>query len=196
NELGGSEFYRNLLSVIPAEAGIPTRNNTQGTQVDAVIGGTYDEDNKLLGANIPKADFKEAEKQIYTLTDLIAQEKILAAHDISEGGLAACLAEMCMPHQKTPQADISIKVDISNIKNELEDYQTLFSETPGFVLEVSDKYVNEVVEVFKDNEVDIWDIGETSVNKECIVISNNKTLIQSPLKDLQNLWINGLREKI
>ena len=207
NELGGSEFYRLLKqsaltpTPLPEGEGLPEKSplslRERGLGGEGIYkGGTLDEAGKLLGANVPKSDFKEAENQVYTLTELIAEEKILAAHDISEGGLAVCLAEMCMPHQKTPKADISVKVDISDIKNDLENYQALFSETPGFVLEVADENISEVMDSFKKNKVDVWDIGETNSEENFVISLDENSIIHSPLKEIQNLWINGLREKI
>lgn len=49
---------------------------------------------KQIGANVPQADFTEAQKEIYTLVDAIAAGLVSAAHDISEGGVAVAVAEM------------------------------------------------------------------------------------------------------
>jgi phosphoribosylformylglycinamidine synthase subunit PurL len=174
NELGASEFYKIL---------------------DKDFGGTKDSDNKLLGANVPQSHFQEAQNQIYALTDLVSQGLILSAHDISEGGLAICLAEMCMPHQKHPEAKISINIDIQDIKNNLESYQVLFTETPGFVLEVASDDVEKVINVFEQSHVDVWNIGKTNNSKPFTISDNSVEMIQISLQALQNTWMNGLREK-
>ncbi len=176
NELGASEFYRLL-------------------DIDGIT-GTRDKEGKLLGANVPKSNFKDAQNQIYALTDLITEEKILSAHDISDGGFIVALAEMCMPHQKNPKAELSVNVDISDIIEDLEIYQTLFSETPGFVLEVSKSNLEYVKNKFKKFDVDVFEIGEVIKSNDFIVHADREIIIDLPLKEVQDLWINGLREKL
>lgn len=174
NELGASEFYKIL---------------------DKDFGGTKDEDNNLLGANVPRAHFQEAQSQIYALTDMISAGLILSAHDISEGGLAISLAEMCMPHQKHPEANISMNINIQDVKNNLESYQVLFSETPGFVLEVSLDNVEQVMSVFQESDVDVWNIGQTHDSESFTISDNSEEIINISLQKLQTTWMHGLREK-
>lgn len=183
NELGASEFYRLL--------------NTGRDAMHCVsTAGTVDSEGKILGKNVPEANFEEAQNQIYALTDLISEGKILSAHDITEGGLAVTLAEMTMPHQKNRKADLSVFVDIAGIKDDLEAYQALFTETPGFVIEVADEYADEVMDRFTENNVDAFFIGEVNDSDRFIIADDEATLIDLPLKEVQQIWCESLREKL
>ena len=175
NELGASEFYRLF----------------EGAQ-----GGTLAEDGKLLGANVPQADFEEAQKEIYALTDLIAEGKVLSAHDITEGGLAVTLAEMTMPHQKHRKADLSVYANVDEVVEGLEDYQALFTETPGFVLEVAEDDVEAVMTRFEQDGAEAYIIGEVTAEDDFVIEKGEETLVDVNLKEIQDIWCNSLREKL
>lgn len=184
NEMGGSEFYR-LLNVSGRDA-LQCVSTT----------GTVDAEGKILGANVPQADFTEAQKEIYALTDLISEGKILSAHDITEGGLAVTLAEMTMPHQKHRKADLSVYVNIDEICGDLEDYQVLFSETPGFVLEVAEEHIDAVMARFDQDEIEAPIIGQVIAEDEFVIEKGEDTLIEMSLKEVQKIWCESLREKL
>ena len=68
----------------------------------------------------------------------------------------------------------------------------LFSETGGFIIEVSKNNVTSLVKQFKKYSIDIIEIGST--NGSNTVIINNS--INQSIDDLRNAWENGLRDKL
>ena len=138
----------------------------------------YDE----MGANIPKPNLEEVKNQIFALTDCIDGGLVLSCHDISDGGVASALAEMTFGN------DIGCDINIdSNLLNE----KLLWSETGGFILEISLENVDGIKTIFSHVELDIYEIGKTIGN--LIQINNVVGLTVNKAKEA---WTNGLREKL
>ena len=154
-----------------------------GERKDELGGSAYYNLFDELGANVPKPDFEKVKNQIYALTDCIDSELILSCHDISDGGISCAIAEMTFANS------IGCKVEIGG---ELPAETKLFSETGGFIIEVSKKNVTSLVRQFKKYGIDIIEIGST--NGTNTVIINN--YINQSIDDLRNAWENGLRDKL
>ena len=138
----------------------------------------YDE----MGANIPKPNLEEVKNQIFALTDCIDGGLVLSCHDISDGGVASALAEMTFGN------DIGCDINIdSNLLNE----KLLWSETGGFILEISLENIDGIKTIFSHVELDIYEIGKTIGN--LIQINNVVGLTVNKAKEA---WTNGLREKL
>jgi phosphoribosylformylglycinamidine (FGAM) synthase-like enzyme len=83
---------------------------------------------------VPPLDFAEARRGIRAVCDLVAAGLVTAAHDIGDGGLAACLAEMAIGLEGAGLlgAEIALPVHAGLTAREY-----LFGEAGGFVLTVS-----------------------------------------------------------
>jgi len=137
----------------------------------------------LLGANIPKPDLDEVQAQIFALSDAIMDGFVLSAHDISDGGLAVALAEMSFSN------NIGFSVEIDG---PLRPDQYLFSETGGFVLEVSPDKLSALETLLSSYNIDMLNIGKTDSDK----FIKFGTLIELPLEKAKTAWSEGLREKL
>ena len=138
----------------------------------------YDE----MGANVPKPNLEEVKNQIFALTDCIDDGLVLSCHDISDGGVASTLADMTFGN------DIGCDINIdSNLLNE----KLLWSETGGFILEISLANVDGIKTIFSHVELDVYEIGKTVGN--LIQINNVVGLTVNKAKEA---WTNGLREKL
>lgn len=154
-----------------------------GARKDECGGSVYYDLFGELGANVPQPDLKHIRQEIYAVNDAIVQGLILSAHDISDGGLAVALSEMSFKK--------NIGVDI-HIPGELSIEKKLFSETGGFILEISQDKVTTVNKIFAYYQVPIYSLGKTS--KEPILKMENKISLE--IKDAKYAWENGLREKM
>ena len=97
-----------------------------GSRKNELGGSLFYELHGELGKNVPKPNLNLVKKEIFTLLDCIEKELIESCHDISDGGTAVCIAEMCFENK------IGCKIAISG------DFPTevlLFSETSGFIFE-------------------------------------------------------------
>ncbi|MEW6482176.1 MAG: AIR synthase-related protein, partial [bacterium] len=83
----------------------------------------------FMGRNIPKPDLERERENIHKIIDLILDGIILSCHDISDGGMITTIIEMAM------LSNLGAEITIEGIGDIRED-KRLFSETPGFILEV------------------------------------------------------------
>ncbi len=165
-------YFQKLDSVVLM---IGKRKNELG---GSVYYSLYDE----MGANVPKPNLEEVKNQIFALTDCIDGGLVLSCHDITDGGVASTLAEMTFGN------DIGCDINIdSNLLNE----KLLWSETGGFILEISLENVDGIKTIFSHVELDVYEIGKTIGN--LIQINNVVGLTVNKAKEA---WTNGLREKL
>jgi phosphoribosylformylglycinamidine (FGAM) synthase-like enzyme len=145
-----------------------------------------------LGANVPKInDFTEVKNQIYTVTEAIEKELILAAKVIDQGGLIIALCEMTM------KTDTGLEIDLSQVPNQnLSTLTILFSETGGFVLEIDRSKLTDFKNLCKTHNIAPYIIGKTTADPT-IKLSNTHTEICTlKLKNTKHAWQTGLREKL
>ncbi len=154
-----------------------------GERKDECGGSVYYDLYGELGANVPAPDLKHIRHEIHALNDAIQQGLILSAHDISDGGLAVALAEMCF--NKNIGATVTIPGDLPVEKK-------LFSETGGFILEISKEKAAAVNKLFMHFDVPMYALGNTT-QEPYLKIENHIAL---EIKVAQSAWENGLREKM
>jgi phosphoribosylformylglycinamidine synthase len=135
-----------------------------------------------LGENIPKPNLDEVKKQIFALTTAIDKELLLSCHDISDGGFAVALSEMTFDNNIGCEVKISSSLSIDKI---------LFSETGGFILEVSIESFESVYDLFSNFGIEVFKIGYTGGSK--IKINN---AVDVSVEKAKNKWLNGLRNKL
>lgn len=93
------------------------------------------------------------------------EEKILAGHDISDGGLITCLLEMCF-------AGIS-GINVNILHKTGSPIEILFTEEIGWILEIDQINHNYILNVFKQFNVPVYLIGQSEgfglSSKVCII---------------------------
>jgi phosphoribosylformylglycinamidine synthase subunit PurSL len=120
----------------------------------------------------------------------ITQGLIRACHDLSEGGLAAAIAEMAFAGE--------IGADISGLKSmpgceNLSDEVRLFSESPTrFVVEVTPENSAALRALF--DELPLTYLGKTISEKRLrIAGSNGEWMVWAKLSELKEAWQAPLR---
>jgi phosphoribosylformylglycinamidine synthase len=136
-----------------------------------------------LGLNLPKPNLSTIAAEIHAVADAIQQGLVLAAHDISEGGVAVTLAEMSFKNL------IGVKV---NLLGELSESKLLFSESGGFILEVAKDNLTCFTALFERYQVPFWIIGDTIKEPQLQMQQG----INLPVSRAKEAWENGLREKL
>lgn len=154
-----------------------------GERQDECGGSVYYQLNHLLGCTLPKPNLQQLSDEIHAVYSAIQANLLLAAHDISEGGVAVTLAEMSFKHQ------IGLRV---NIPGELREDKKLFTETGGFVLEIARDKLSAVKAIFDKHHVSLMLIGETTKDTRLQM----QDLIDLPIYQAQIAWENGLRERL
>ena len=84
-------------------------------------------------------DAKYFKKAFNTIQQLIKDDKIIAGHDISSGGLITTLLEMCF-------ADVNLgaKIDLTAL-GENDSIKLLFAENAGIVFQAKDDTIEKVL---------------------------------------------------
>ena len=128
---------------------------------------------KILGGKPPKVDFFE-EKKNGTFIKYLSQKTkiIIGCHDISEGGIALAIAELCLANKK------GIEVQI---KKKLSPEKFLFGEDQSrYLIVINDK--KEFESLAKKNNIEFERIGVVTGN-----LLNFKSLFNIPVKTLLKL---------
>jgi phosphoribosylformylglycinamidine synthase len=116
-----------------------------------------------------------------TIQLLIAEEKIIAGHDISSGGLITTLLEMIFANPT-----VGLDVDLNSIP-EKDIIKMLFSENPGIVIQVGACDKEAVAMVFKQKDIAFHLIGKP-VNERNLTIKKGDTTHGFDVNDLRDTW--------
>ena len=154
-----------------------------GQRKDELGGSVYYSLYNELGTNLPKPDLKEVKNQIFALNNCIEKRLILSCHDIADGGVASAVAEMTFGNE--------IGCDVIII-NDLRTDTILFSETGGFILELSMNNMEAVQSIFSHYEIELIKIGSTNDSRAMVFNS----VVKLSVKHAKDAWTNGLREKL
>ena len=116
------------------------------------------------------------------MQDLVAQEKLLAYHDRSDGGLIVTLAEMAFA------GHCGVAVDISALGD--NDLAVLFNEELGAVIQVRDSDLSLVRDVFAKHNVLhlVKELGAVTEDDEIEITRGNKVLLNEKRSDLRGIW--------
>lgn len=163
-----------------------------GKRADECGGSAYYELAKQLGKNVPKPNLTQARKQLWTLIDLAEQRLLKSLHDISEGGLMTALCEMACMSGNNVGFDINHKqIKQTSLPLDIK----LFSETPGFVCEVSPDEVLETTSQLKRQGVEYMIIGSTSSDFSGIIRKGKRKIVHEiDLDHARERWDNSLNE--
>ena len=154
-----------------------------GSRKNELGGSLYYNLHNELGANIPKPNLLEVKNQIFMITDAIDKELIVSCHDISDGGLICCIAEMSFKNK------IGCSIEFNS---DLRDDTFLFSETGGFVIEIDNKNYDQILQLFKKYNIEHSLIGNTN-DREKIKINDK---INIDIEKCKKAWKEGLRNKL
>ncbi len=162
-----------------------------GDRLDELGGSIYYDIHGELGKNVPRIDFKKEKAMIHAVIDAIDQGLIISCHDISDGGLLGCVAEMILGGE----GDGAIGADISIDFSKLQPSKVLFSESSGFVMEAVKGKEKELDELFAFYELIIAPLGETKGSS--LTISNGKKdIINLPISKMRDAWTSGFTEAL
>jgi phosphoribosylformylglycinamidine synthase len=154
-----------------------------GQRKDELGGSVYYSLYNELGINLPKPDLKEVKNQIFALNNCIEKRLILSCHDIADGGVASAVAEMTFGNE--------IGCDVKII-NDLRTDTILFSETGGFILELSMNNMEAVQSIFSHHGIELIKVGSTNDSRAMVFNS----VVKLSVKHAKDAWTNGLREKL
>lgn len=162
-----------------------------------VVGSTYDEMggshfhlvNGLPGGRVPRVDLERAPRIFRAVSGAIAAGLVRSCHDLSEGGLAAALAEMAFSGNLGADIDLRVMGAHSGLEH---DAVLLFSESnTRFVVEVAPANVERFRELFAG--LPLAELGTVSALPRLVVRGmTNETRIDAALDELKQAWKSPL----
>ena len=129
----------------------------------------------------PTINLAEEKKNSFFVRDLINKKIALSVHDISDGGIALTIAEMCMSGK--------IGANITTNLIDAERIKFLFGEDQArYVIEVKSADYDNIVKLAKEKEVSLLQIGSTKA--ENLTIDDIKITVEDMLT-LNNKWFHN-----
>ena len=146
--------------------------------------------NQIAGGVAPTVDGTLAPRLFTAVHAAIAEGLVRSCHDLSEGGLAACLAEMAFA------GDVGASVSLEHIPRRdarLPAAALLFSESNSrFVLEVLPEHATRLMALFRD--LPLARIGQTTADRRLEIFGpDGRPVISAALVDLKETWQAPLR---
>ncbi|MCF7919205.1 MAG: phosphoribosylformylglycinamidine synthase [Candidatus Cloacimonetes bacterium] len=153
-----------------------TRNELGGSEYYRLYGE--------IGANVPRV-FRETGLRIYKkMMAANVAKLIVSSHDISDGGLAVCVAECLF--------GTGFGADIRLSEDKLSKAALLFSETHSrFVVSIKTESREEFRKVFGS---DASLLGEVTTEEYLKISVNNEQLITTAVEELLTSWSSSLQE--
>jgi len=112
------------------------------------------------------------------IQDIIKDQKILALHDISDGGLITALLEMCFTKK------IGMKLNL-NGPNDIN--EELFSEEIGLTLQVKKDLVEQIKNSLIQKNIYVEQIA-TLEKDNFVIIKNDEKLFDESINQLEKYW--------
>ncbi len=154
----------------------------------ALGGSIYYDLRGYVGNKLPECDLKQQPAIYDAIHNWIVEGKVLAVHDLSHGGLAAALAEMCIGGDCG--ADIFFNREFN--EKHIRPDEWLFNETAGcFLVEVPDEYLGILADLPTGL---IRAIGHTTQEPVITAGADGKFLFAVAVDDLKKAWQAPLKE--
>ncbi|OOF36793.1 phosphoribosylformylglycinamidine synthase [Rodentibacter heidelbergensis] len=138
---------------------------------------------KQLGDKPADVENAKTLKQFFdAMQTLVAERKLLAYHDRSDGGLIVTLAEMAFA------GNCGIEVDISALGD--NDLAVLFNEELGAVIQVAESELNAVREILNAHNLLplTHELGAVTSDDRIEIARGNKKLLCEKRSELRGIW--------
>ncbi len=150
-----------------------TKHEVNGSAFFRVFGGK--------GGDVPGCDISALSKGMCYVRDMIDRGVVKSCHDVSDGGLAVCLSEMCIG------GDVGANVDLS-VMGALPPAVKLFSESNSrWLVEVDKRREEEWLQKMQAPSVRIGSVGG-----KMLVIEDKDVLVDVEVGVLRKAWSEPL----
>ena len=142
------------------------------------------------GGQLPTLDFERERRRTYAVLDAVRQGLVLACHDIAEGGLAITAFEMALGGFASQ--GLGLQMPISSLGETAPEVR-LYSEAPGFLLEVRKELLPRLMDLLGKCGVDATITGRVLEEPRFRVLDGGATLIDIDLAEASRLHSDGIR---
>tara|TARA_Y100000022_G_scaffold77716_1_gene67035 strand:+ start:292 stop:3966 length:3675 start_codon:yes stop_codon:yes gene_type:complete len=150
------------------------------SQDDFKLGGSsFGQINNKIGKNTPDIKCPKYVKKVFeNVQKLIRNQKIIAGHDISSGGLITTILELCFSNN-----NLGAKIDLTNL-GEKDTIKVLFAENSGIVFQAVD---DSVEKDFKTSGINVIKIGSV-LNKSSLILNNFENQYCLDIEKYRDFW--------
>src|SRR5262249_5513388 len=155
-----------------------------GVTRDELGGSHFNLVHQLESGSPPKVDLEMAPRIFRKLHEAILRGYVRSCHDLSEGGLAIALAEMCFAGGWGASVDLAKLAD-----DHQEDEVLLFSESNSrFLIEAPKDRVDDLQSLF--STISHQEIGTVADDSHLRVFGRKggQPIISTPIADLKEAW--------
>jgi len=141
---------------------------------------------KMQGGNVPMVNAGKAKETFVKLHAAITSGTVRACHDLSEGGLAVAMAEMCFA------GGLGAKISLDDVPHNLDagmdrTIVLLYSESNSrFLCEVTPENAAKFEATLSG--IKFAKIGTVTHDKNLTILSGDKTVIHKSITDLHAAW--------
>ena len=141
-----------------------------------------------MSGEAPDLDDTGRLKAFYNvIQQLVAEDKLLAYHDRSDGGLFATLVEMAFAGR------IGVNVDLTSLVTNQADVneasiRTLFNEELGAVIQIAKQDVAAVEALFKEADLALHTVAAISTDEKIVIRNQAGIVLEQNRADLQHAW--------
>jgi phosphoribosylformylglycinamidine synthase len=165
-----------------------------GPTANELGGSHFAQVNGLEGGAVPRVNLELAPRIFAAVHDAIRQGFVRACHDLSEGGLAAAVAEMAFAGGLGASLDLQSLAKSAGLN---DDAVLLFSESNSrFVLEIAAAAQSELEALCRAADAPFTKLGDvTDTNRVQIRGTGGTLVIDSVLEELKQSWKQPLAWK-
>ena len=143
--------------------------------------------NNMTG-DAPDLDDTGRLKAFYNvIQQLVAEDKLLAYHDRSDGGLFATLAEMAFAARCGLNVDLTSLVANQADVNEAS-IRALFNEELGAVVQIAKQDVAAVEALFKEADLALHAVATIGTDEKIVIRNQAGIVLEQTRADLQRAW--------
>ena len=143
--------------------------------------------NNMTG-DAPDLDDTGRLKDFYNvIQQLVAEDKLLAYHDRSDGGLFATLVEMAFAARCGLNVDLTSLVTNQADVNEAS-IRALFNEELGAVIQIAKQDVASVETLFKEADLALHTVATIGTNEKIVIRNQAGIVLEQNRADLQRAW--------
>ena len=141
-----------------------------------------------MSGDAPDLDDTGRLKAFYSvIQQLVAEDKLLAYHDRSDGGLFATLVEMAFAGRCGLDADLTSLVANQADVNEAS-IRALFNEELGAVIQIAKQDVAAVEALFKAAALPLHTVATIGSDKKIVIRNQAGIVLEQTRADLQRAW--------
>jgi len=158
-----------------------------GRETDQELGGSeYYRILGVSGGRVPRTDAEFLKQCMKSIHWSIENSYIAACHDVSEGGLGVCLAEMAIGGNR------GVRIDLSSFHSKLRVDHILFSESnTRWILEIKENHQQSFEKRLEKDHISYAHLGRVQ-DSSFLIRKNSKTLIDATLDIIRKTWQSPL----